>query len=98
MRTLFVMHLCFVAAIAACCAQTNTVEDAILAFPDGYGDSFRPDETVSVANALIVAGESRACAALASISHLEDNRMNPAYDEKVLLLCRLLFKPKDSSK
>jgi len=94
MRLRVAIQMVLAVVAATCGAQTNTLEDAILSFPDAY----RPDEAVRSANTLIAAGEERACGALISAAGLEDPRDNPALQQKILWLCRLLFIPKDPAK
>lgn len=95
MRTRLAIQIVFAALVVNCPAQTNTLQDAILSFPDDY----RPDEAIRSANLLIAAGERRAYDALWWAAQQEDSLgfHHPA-NEKVLLLCRLLFRPKEPDK
>ncbi|HZR18686.1 MAG TPA: hypothetical protein VFE51_15445 [Verrucomicrobiae bacterium] len=86
----------FVAFLALSCrADTNHIDQAILAFPKLSAWEFRPDEAVRSANILIAAGRESACSALKRIGNAkwefpEDYKV----DQKVCHLCRFVFAPR----
>jgi hypothetical protein len=74
-------------------SETNTLAEAIARFPELL--AYRPDEAVRSANRLIAAGETAACQALRDAAEKD---LIPSYygkNHKILLLCRLLFEPRD---
>ncbi len=83
----------FVALLALCChAGTNTIDQAILAFPNISAWEFRPDAAVRSANVLSAAGRESACAALKRVGTAKwDFPQDYEMDQKVCHLCRLLF-------
>ena len=83
------------------CAEgqnSSNLDQAVLKFPNINVWKFRPDEAVRSANVLIAAGQDAACASLERVGGVqrefpENNRVN----ERVCLLCRLLFVPQSNS-
>jgi hypothetical protein len=94
-----VLTTTLIALIAAlsCCfgADRNVLDDAIDAFPDSA--RFRPDEAVRSVNALISAGRDAACQALLDAADYQWLAPTDPVNEKVLLLCRLLFSATNSA-
>jgi hypothetical protein len=78
----------------SCCAATNEIERAIASFPRIDAEEFRPDKAVQSANTLIRAGKGAACVALESFANARRER---DINEKVCLLCRLVFTRTNSS-
>ena len=78
-------------------ADRNSLEDAIVSFPDPA--NYRPDEAVRSVNILISAGREASCQALSGGG--VDYQLGTPGDEvneKVLLLCRLLFTATNSAR
>jgi len=80
-------------------AGTNSIDQAILAFPKISAWEFRPDEAVRSANVLIAAGSEAACSALKRVGNAKwDFPEDYEMDQKVCHLCRLVFVPQTGGK
>ena len=65
------LPICVFAVLLAisCRASTNSIDQAILAFPKISAWEFRPEEAVRSANALIAAGREAACTTLKRVGN-----------------------------
>jgi hypothetical protein len=91
------LAICALAALfgQGFCANTNRINEAILAFPKISAWEFRPDEAVRSANVLIGAGRESACSALKRAGNATwDIPEDYEVDQKVCHLCRLVFAPR----
>src|SRR5579862_8211034 len=88
------LPICAFAVLLAmsCRAGTNSIDQAILAFPKISAWEFRPDEAVRSANVLIAAGREAACTALRRVGNAKwDFPEEYEVDQKVCHLSRLVF-------
>jgi len=94
----------------SCFAASNSLQTAILSFPEVAAYKYRPDVAADGANVLIGAGRDDACAALAGVVTEQQKRLRAhiGFDQelsedtdrinrKVCYLCRLIFTPSNSS-
>jgi hypothetical protein len=93
MRYKLVIQLFLVLFAFHCRAGTNVLQDAILSFPPIGVADYRPDQAVLSVNTLITAGQESACYALKEMAKPKQGPWDDELNEKICLLCRLLFVP-----
>src|ERR1017187_1962545 len=74
-------------------AETNSIEDAVLRFPEISAWGFHPDIAVESANALVLAGRDSACAHLRQLAakRWETIHQQEEANQNICLLSRLVF-------
>jgi hypothetical protein len=91
LATLLQLLLC--GARMSCAGADDTLDKAILDFPDLRVEKYRPDLAVQSANVLIAAGQTATCQALARAAAVksDEGQETELSKDKVCHLCRLLF-------
>jgi hypothetical protein len=91
-----IIQLLILGSALACFGASNSLDSAVLSFPDLTAEKYRPDVAAECANILISAGKDRACAALEGLAKA-NSQLDRHINENICHLTRLLFVPTNFS-